>query len=215
MDNIFKQTLDQIIFLYKKYSQEHRASTQPFHLEKVHFLVKDYVYKYDDLLVREPLIEHIGSLPIVATTIYPYIKNPNVDLGRALIMFSIHDIGELVTGDEIVFTKKKVKEDEEKKQAFKLLPEFYHSIYLEMEERLSDTARFAKAVDKMTPDIVDLMCTAEVTIERYRQYVNKKPKEIVPTIKEFKHPFMFWNDFMTQLHLEILERIDKKLKPFY
>jgi 5'-deoxynucleotidase YfbR-like HD superfamily hydrolase len=210
-----KAILDQIIFLYKRYSEEHRASTQPFHLEKVKNLVKDYKYKVDDLLVREPLIEHSGSLSIVATAIYPNINDKNVDLGRALIMLAIHDIGELVTGDEMTFTKNRDQARNEKKEALSLLPKFFHSIYLEMEELKSDTARFAKAVDKMTPDIVDLMTPAEVTIKRYRKFVKKEPNQIVATIKEFKHPYMLWNPFMVNLHLEILERIDKKLRLFY
>lgn len=65
---------------------------------------------------------------------------------------------------------------------------------------------------KMTPDIVDLMTPAEITVIRYREFVKKEPKDIVTTIKEFKHPYMLWNEFMTNLHLEILGRIDKKLK---
>ncbi|MDD5626443.1 MAG: HD domain-containing protein [Patescibacteria group bacterium] len=215
MNDIYKETLDKIIFLYERYSEEHRASTQPFHLKKVKKLIKDYVYKYDDLLVREPLIEHSGSLPIVATTIYSKIDDPNVDLGRALIMLAIHDIGELITGDEMTFTKNGRKASNEKKQALTLLPESFHSVYIEMEERRSETARFAKAIDKMTPDIIDLMTPTEITVERYRKFVKKEPEEIVATIKEFKHPYMLWNDFMTNLHLEILGRIDKKLQSFY
>src|SRR3989344_1720444 len=105
MKDIYGETLDKIIFLYERYSKEHRSSTQPFHLQKVKELVKDYHYDCNDLLVREPLIEHTGSLPIVATTIYPYLNNSQVDLGRALIMLAVHDIGELIVGDEMTFTK--------------------------------------------------------------------------------------------------------------
>src|SRR5471030_2925533 len=114
--NIYQETLDKIIFLYERYSKEHRASTQPFHLEKVKANVKDYKYKFDDILIREPLIEHTGSLPIVATAIYTYINDSNVDLGKALIMLAIHDIGELITGDEMTFIKNKDGADNEKKE---------------------------------------------------------------------------------------------------
>lgn len=207
-----KEVLDRIIYLYKGYSEEHRASTQPFHLEKVQRLVRDYDYDINDLLVREPLIEHSGSLPIVATTIYPFINNPKVDIGRALSMLAIHDIGELGVGDEMTFTKSGDNASAERENALSLLHESYHSLYLEMEDRTSDTARFAKAVDKMTPDIVDLMTPAEVTIRRYKDFVNKDPSEIVATIKEFKHPYMLWNEFMTKLHLEILVRIEAKIQ---
>lgn len=210
-----KTVLDEIIKLYQSYSKEYRASTQPFHLETVRSVLPDYKYHHEDLLVREPLIEHVGGLPVVATAIYPYLSNSEVDLGRALIMLAIHDIGELTTGDEITFTKKQPGKDNEKDEALKLLPESLHNIYLEMEERKSITAQFAKAVDKMTPDIVDLMCPAEITVERYKHFTKKQPKEIVLLIKEFKHPYMLWNEFMTELHLEILDRIDQKLQEYY
>ncbi len=211
MRSMYEKTLDELIFLYEHYSKEHRACTQPFHLEKVRAHVKDYEYKFDDLLVREPLIEHSGSLPVFATTLFPHIDNPNVDLGRALIMLAIHDIGELRVGDEITFTKKK-DNGEERKHALELLHKSFHQAYIEMEELQSDTARFAKAVDKMTPDIVDMLAPAEVTIERYEKFTHKKPSEIVPMIKEFKHPYMVWNDFLTNLHLEVLRRVDEKLR---
>lgn len=210
--SIYSRVLEEVIDLYQRYSNEHRASTQPFHLEKVRKKIKNYKYRYDDLLIREPLIEHIGSLPIVATTIFPHIGDFQVDLGKALIMLAIHDIGELVTGDEMVFTKNKKSSDEEKTGALALLSEQYHSLYLEMETRANPTAMFAKAIDKLTPDVVDLITPAEVTIERYRKSTGKNPSEIVPMIKKFKHPYMTWNSFLTGLHLELLDRLERKLK---
>ncbi len=215
MSNIHQKTLDNIIFLYEKYSKEHRANIQPFHLEKIKAGVKDFAYRFDDVIIRESLIEHSGSLPIIATAIYPHIDNPNVDLGRALVMLAIHDIGELITGDEIVFAKNKDSADKEKEAALKLLPESFHGIYLEMEERKSDTARFAKAVDKIAPNILDLITPAEITVDRYKKAINKEPQEIAPMIEEFKQPYMVWNSFMADLNLEILKRLDEKLRPFY
>jgi 5'-deoxynucleotidase YfbR-like HD superfamily hydrolase len=209
------KVLDKITFLYENYSNEHRASTQPFHLEKVKRLVDKYKYKFDDLLIREPLIEHSGSLPIVATTIYPYINDKEVSLGDALIMLAIHDIGELVVHDEITFTKRTENALGEQDAALSLLDPTLHHFYLEMEERSTKTAQFAKAVDKMTPDIVDLLTPVEITIERYKKFVKKEPKEIIETIKKFKHPYMLWNSFMTRLHLEILDRLERKIKKYY
>ncbi|MCW1949020.1 MAG: HD domain-containing protein [Candidatus Shapirobacteria bacterium] len=212
MENIYQKVLSQIIFVYTRYSTEHRANTQPFHLQKIQNQFQNYQYNCKDLVVREPLIEHSGSLPIIATTIYPYIKNKNVDLGTALIMLAIHDIGELITGDEITFTKK--ESQNEKNQALKLLPKQFHSTYLEMENLNSDTAKFAKAIDKMTPDIIDLITLPEVTIKRYKILVNKNPDEIIPLIKEYKHHYMIWNNFLKNLHLEILNQLDQKLQPY-
>lgn len=42
MKNQYQKVLDQIIYLYKGYSQEHRASTQPFHLQIVQKTLKNY-----------------------------------------------------------------------------------------------------------------------------------------------------------------------------
>ncbi|MFK7803511.1 MAG: HD domain-containing protein [Anaerolineae bacterium] len=209
------ELLDQIIFLYKGYSNEHRATTQPFHLERARNNVDGYVYGVEDLIVREPLIEHSGSLPIVATAIYPYINAPAVNLGDALTMLAIHDIGELIVGDDMTFTKKPETADAEQAHALELLPESLHEAYLDIEERRTESALFAKAIDKITPDIIDVMTPAEVTIKRFRHFVGIGPDEIVPLIKEFKHPYMVWNGFMIDLHLEILDRLDKMLRPYY
>ncbi|MEI6462280.1 MAG: HD domain-containing protein [bacterium] len=210
MDLQCDTALNKLLSIYEGYSKEHRATIQPFHLLKVQSCVKEYKYRFDDILIREPLIEHSGSLPIVATFLYPYINNSNVDLGRALIMLAIHDIGELVTGDQNVFTNN----NNESKGAIKLLDSYYHSIYYEMENRTSDTARFAKAIDKITPDLVDLMTPVEITINRYKMCTGKNPGEIVPLIKEFKHKYMTWNEFMTEFHLLILNRLESNIDGF-
>ena len=209
------ETLDHILFLYAGYSTEHRATTQPFHLERAKNNVREYRYEVEDLLVREPLIEHSGSLPIVATAIYPYIDAPAVNLGDALTMLAIHDIGELVVGDDMTFTKSKEVAEDEQAHALKLLPETFHEAYLDIEALRTESARFAKSVDKITPDIIDVMTPAEVTIKRFKHFVGKEPREIVPLIREFKHGYMVWNDYMTELHSEVLDRLDAKLRPYY
>jgi len=211
--NIYQNTLNNLIFLYSGYSTEHRANTQPFRLQNIQNFIEGYQYNPKDQIIREPLIEHTGSLPIIATTIYPHINNSEVDLGKALIMLAIHDIGEIKVGDEITFTKK--ENIRERIEALKLLPSQFHSLYIEIEEAKTPTGKFAKSIDKITPDIVDLITPAEITIKRYQEFMNKKPNEVIPLIKEHKHPYMLWNDFLKNLHLEIIGRLDKKLKPFY
>lgn len=207
-----KDLLAKIITIYEGYSNEYRASTQPYHLQKVRDSINDYNYHFEDKLVREPLIEHVGSLPIVASTVYPFIKDDSVDLGRAMIIFSIHDIGEIVTGDEITFTKKKDVSNNEYEEALKLIHPSLHKYYDEIEELETSTAKFAKAIDKMTADIVDLMTPASITIERYSKHLGKSADEIVPLIKEFKHPYMIWNDYLTELHLEVMRQLENQLK---
>lgn len=211
----YSQILDTVIDIYSRYSREYRATTQPYHLSTLQGAQPGYVWNPEDLIIRESLLEHVGSLPIVASQLYPYIADPEVDLGHVLALLSIHDIGELATGDEITFTKQSGKVDNERAEALKLLHPSMHEMYLEVEERRTKTAMFAKAVDKITPDILDLVTPVELTVRRYKHFAKREPREIVPTIREFKHPYMTWNPFMTGFHLELLDRLDKQLQPYY
>lgn len=204
--------LEELEFLFEKYSEELRATTQPYYLRKITSQVSDYIYHPTDTLVRETLMEHVGSLPMVAIAFYPYIKDSQVDLGRALTMLAIHDIGELITGDEMTFTKKASAKAPEREAAMSLLHNSYHDIYDEMEMQKSRTAEFAKAIDKITPDILDYLTPGAITLERYKHYVGSHPLEIVPLIKAKKRPFMEWNPFMTEFHDALLVRIEAKLK---
>jgi len=207
-----QELLQKIEFLFEHYSKERRATTQPFLLEVAKKNVKDYVYEPSDDLVRETLMEHVGSLPVIATAIYPYINDPEVNLGEALIMLAIHDIGELITGDEITFTKKASAKDPEYAAAISLLDPFYHDFYEDVETKTSKTAKFAKAVDKITPDILDYLTPADVTVWRMRHFANVEADKIVDVIVEHKRPYMLWNSFMTDFHKLLIDKLDYKLK---
>lgn len=135
--------LDQLEFLFEKYSDELRATTQPYYLRRVKDKVPQYEYHPEDTLIRETLMEHVGSLPMVATAIYPNIADSEVDLGQSLIMLAIHDIGELITGDEMTFTKKPSAKDSEHAAALSLLDTSYHEIYEDVESQASASAKFA------------------------------------------------------------------------
>lgn len=204
--------LTQIEFLFEKYSQEKRATTQPYILQTVQDHIQDYTYHPDDELVRETLIEHVGSLPMLAIALYPYLNDSDVDLGKALTMMAIHDIGELITGDEMVFTKKPDANIAEGEAAHKLLDPMYHTLYDEGEAKETKTAKFAKAIDKINPDIIDYLMPAEITIWRYKHFVGIEADQIIPTIEKHKRPHMLWNPFMAELHTYLLTKLDKKLR---
>lgn len=203
--------LDQIEFIFERYSLERRATTQPYLLRVVEGQIKDYTYHPDDELVRETLIEHIGSLPMLATALYPYIDDSEVDLGKSLIMMAIHDIGELITGDEMVFTKSANSHAAERKAALKLLNPIYHEAYNDAETKNSKSAKFAKSIDKINPDIIDYLTPPEITKWRYKKYVGIEPDQIIDTIVKHKRPYMLWNPFMTDFHVFLMEQLDKKL----
>ncbi len=189
------EILDNVEYLFEHYSLERRATTQPYLVQVIKESVPDYPIRPDDPLVRETLLEHVGSLPVIATALYPYIDDPEVDLGQALIMLAIHDIGELATGDEITFTKQKVTAQAEQEAALKLLPRQYHELYKDVESKSSKTAKFAKAIDKITPDILDYLTPVEVTVPRLKHFVGIDKDQIVDTIVQHKRPYMLWNRF--------------------
>lgn len=207
-----QEILDKVEFLFERYSLERRATTQPYLLQVAQREIKDYDYGPDNDLVRETLMEHIGSLPMVATTLYPYIEDAEVNLGESLIMMAIHDIGEAITGDEMVFTKKADANIAEREAALKLLDPTYHAIYDDIDTKRSKSAKFAKAIDKINPDIIDYLMPPEITKWRYKFYVGVEPQQIIETIERHKRPFMLWNPFMTKFHAHLLGQLDKKLK---
>jgi 5'-deoxynucleotidase YfbR-like HD superfamily hydrolase len=206
------EILNQIEFLIRKYSLERRAMTQPYLLGIVQQKVDGYQYNPEDILVRETLIEHVGFLPILAIALYPYIDDSDVDLGDALTMLAIHDIGELVIGDENVFTKKSEDKDAEYQAGLKLLHPHYHSMYEDIENKISKSAKFAKAIDKLAPDIIDYLTPANITTQRLKYFANFEPDQIVAKIIEFKRPYMTWNPFMETFHCHLMKKLDVKLR---
>lgn len=204
--------LDELEFLFENYSQELRATTQPYYLANIQDKIKDYTYDPEDALVRETLMEHVGSSPVTATAFYPYIADAEVDLGQALIMLAIHDIGELVTGDQITFTKNSSSKAPEAEAAMKLLHGSYHDAYRAVESRSTQTAKFAKAIDKIVPDIFDYLTPADITIWRFKHFVGIEQEDIMALLLKHKRPYMLWNPFMTEFHEVLYEKLAAKLK---
>lgn len=204
--------LKELEFLFEKYSEELRATTQPYYLRKVSEQVPNYTYHPEDILVRETLMEHVGSLPMVATAFYPHIDDSNVDLGQSLIMLAIHDIGELIVGDEMTFTKKTSAKDPEREAALSLLHVSYHDIYNDVETQTSASAKFAKAIDKITPDIIDYLTPADITLWRFKHFVGIEPDAIIKLIEKKKRPYMLWNPFMIEFHTLLLDKLATKLR---
>jgi hypothetical protein len=211
-DKRIPELLEKLEWLYEKYSHELRAGTQPYHLQKILAGNKAYEYHPDDPIIRESLLEHIGVTPMVATTIYPYVKDKKVDLGNALTMLAIHDIGELITGDENTFIKKSENKMDEQKAALRLLDISYHELYKDSESQTSQSAKFAKAVDKIVPDILDYLTPADITIARFKHFVGIEPEKIPSLYLKYKRPYMLWNPFMTEFHIFLVEKIAEKLK---
>jgi 5'-deoxynucleotidase YfbR-like HD superfamily hydrolase len=215
-----KKTLEDLLErlekLYAGYATTVRSATDQYRLQELTKLVPDYTYNPADTIIRENLIEHVGSLPMVATELYPYINNPEVDLGKALIMLAIHDIGELTVGDTNTFVKGNSNNEKqaERDAAHELLHPSYLPLYSEVEERSSVTGEFAKSIDKIAPDILDYMVPVEITVERFKHFVNIEPEEMVDLIIKHKRPYMLWNPFLTDFHIMLVDKFKEKLEAY-
>lgn len=110
----------------------------------------DLALDLDNTPLNEPLIEHVGHLPITAAYFHQFLEHKDrVDLGRSLAMLAIHDIGETELGDVFTYTKTEADETAEIEAALKLLPEYQQKIFLEYEAQDTFAAKYAKAIDAM------------------------------------------------------------------
>lgn len=122
----------------------------------------------DDL--KEPLIEHVGHLPILATFLHEHTEHKEkINLGRSLIMLAIHDIGETKLGDVFAYTKTNKEESDEVNMARSMLSPELLPYFDEYEANETFDAKFAKAIDIIAPNVheVDLI---SITTERFRKF---------------------------------------------
>ena len=85
-----KGIVENLLQLQKNYSKTYRSIvTFDRHKNLIESgLLKQY--NYDSEEIREPLIEHVGHLPIIASYLHQFIENKNkVDLGKSLIILSV------------------------------------------------------------------------------------------------------------------------------
>ena len=147
-----REILGKVVQLCEQYSKVYRGNVSPERYKRAleEKIIKDG--EFDDELVRESLVEHVGYLPIIASTIYPYLEHKDsIDLGKVLIMLSIHDIGETVTGDIITYHKNAENEKSESQIAKELLHPSLMAVYEEYERKETLESKFAHSVDKMEP----------------------------------------------------------------
>jgi putative hydrolase of HD superfamily len=107
----------------------------------------------------ENTAEHSWHLAVAAIVLAPH-ADPEVDIQRAIEILLIHDLVEIDAGDIYIYDDegRKTKEANERVAAeriFNLLPErqarHIAELWDEYEERSTPTARFAYAVDRLQP----------------------------------------------------------------
>ena len=108
--------------------------------------------------------EHTWQIAMFASALVPQFA-PKLDLNHMVAMLLVHDVGEIDTGDTIVFTEggwaeRKAAELAAVRRIFGLLPEPQASRFVTLWEEfeLGDTAeaRFARAIDRAMPALLNL-----------------------------------------------------------
>ena len=113
---------------------------------------------------QENSAEHSWQIAMLASTLAGYAVEP-IDINRVIAMLLVHDIGEIDTGDTIVYAtegweERKAAELAAVKRIFGLLPAAQGSAFLalwqEFETGETAEARFAHAADRAMPVLLNL-----------------------------------------------------------
>lgn len=113
---------------------------------------------------QENSAEHSWQIAMLAASLAPYAPEP-VDMNRVIAMLLVHDIGEIDTGDTIVYAtegweERKAAELAAVKRIFGLLPaaqgEPFLALWQEFDAADSAESRFANAADRAMPVLLNL-----------------------------------------------------------
>lgn len=139
---------------------------------------------------QENSAEHSWQIALSAITLSQYATAP-VNVDRVIKMLLVHDVGEIDTGDTIVYAEEGLAERKAAERAaveriFGMLPdggEEYLMLWQEFEDAETHEARFAHAIDRAMPALLNLANNGQSWVEngiRYEQVV----KKIGPPIRE-------------------------------
>lgn len=115
---------------------------------------------------RENDAEHSWHLALMAITLYEHANEPNLDLLKILRMVTIHDIVEIDAGDTYIYDEthkqdQELREQQAADRLFGLLPSdqaiTFRSLWDEFEAGESPEARFAKAIDRLHPMLLNYL----------------------------------------------------------
>lgn len=193
----------QLIKLQADYCNVHRAIVTK---ERYSTLVEPGILKkftFDHVAIREPLIEHVGHLPIIAAYFHPRIKN-KVDLGKSLIMLAVHDVGETVTGDIVAYKKTAKDSEVEYIEAKKRLPKELMKYFDEFEEQETNEAKFAKSVDAIAPILhefsIPKICVARMSFLGFN----------LDDVKTKKEKYFIWDPVLLKTFDYLIRELKKE-----
>ncbi|MGV4926761.1 HD domain-containing protein (plasmid) [Streptomyces sp. BHT-5-2] len=133
---------------------------------QIEFIIE--VDRLKDVFRRSPLLaadrrendaEHSWHLSLMTLVLAEYADEP-IDTGKVLALVVLHDLVEIYAGDTFLYDTAAAADQREREQAaadrlFALLPTdqqaHFRSLWDEFEERRTPEARFAKAMDRLQP----------------------------------------------------------------
>ncbi|UFS69536.1 HD domain-containing protein [Geomonas sp. RF6] len=151
--------------------------------------------------------EHSWQIALLAMSLARY-AGPTIDMNRVIAMLLVHDIGEIDTGDTLVYAtdgweERKAAELAAAKRIFGIMPEPQSSkfldLWLEFEQAETAEAVFANAVDRAIPALLNLAQNGQSWRENdisYERVVNR----IGPPIKAGCPPL--WEYLLSRLNVE-------------
>lgn len=113
--------------------------------------------------------EHSWQITLLAASLAPWAETA-IDLDRVIKMLLVHDIGEIDTGDTMVYveggwSERKLAEQAAARRIFGLLPEpqagQFLALWQEFEDAATPEARFAHAADRAMPILLNLANTGQ------------------------------------------------------
>ncbi|MFC3625270.1 HD family hydrolase [Vogesella amnigena] len=140
---------------------------------------------------QENSAEHSWQIAMLAASLQPYAAQP-VDIHRVIGMLLVHDIGEIETGDTIVYAEEGWEERKAAELAavtriFGLLPEAqgarFLALWQEFEDGETAEARFAHAADRAMPVLLNLANNGQSWRENGISH-ERVVKRIGPPIRE-------------------------------
>ena len=117
--------------------------------------------------------EHSWQIALLASSLAPYAA-PGIDINRVIGMLLVHDIGEIDTGDTIVYAEeglveRKAAEFTAVTRIFGLLPQsqagMLMALWQEFEDAATAEARFAHAADRAMPVLLNLANNGQSWVE--------------------------------------------------
>lgn len=140
---------------------------------------------------QENSAEHSWQIAMLAASLQPYAAQP-VDIHRVIGMLLVHDIGEIETGDTIVYAEEGWEERKAAELAavtriFGLLPDGqgarFLALWQEFEDGETAEARFAHAADRAMPVLLNLANNGQSWRENGISH-ERVVKRIGPPIRE-------------------------------